>query len=118
MILDLTGLRIEVTDAIKEFVQKKINKLEKFFEDGTICHVTFAAPVKGKQHIDMRIEYKSRTYIAEEETEDLYSAVEELVSKIERQLSKDKSANVDKKRKEGIPSKSEIEDVETILDEE
>ena len=31
MKLDLTGLRIEVTDAYREFTEKKIKKLEKFF---------------------------------------------------------------------------------------
>ena len=41
MKLDLTGLRIEVTDAIREFTERKIKKLDKFFDDATICHVTF-----------------------------------------------------------------------------
>ncbi len=63
MKLDLTGLRIEVTDAIREFVDKKIQKLNKFFDEDTLCHVTYTAPTKGKQHVDMRIEYKSHTYI-------------------------------------------------------
>lgn len=118
MELDITGLRIEVTDAIRDFTQKKIDKLAKFFEPETICHVTFTAPVKGKQHVDMRIEYKSHTFLAEEETEDLYSAIEVLISKIERQLRKDKAANVDKKRKEGVPVENTVDDVESMLDEE
>ena len=36
MKLDLTGLRIEVTDAIIEFVYKKIQKLNKFFDEDTL----------------------------------------------------------------------------------
>ena len=48
MKLDLTGLRIEVTDAIREFTERKIKKLDKFFE------------------------YKSHTYLAREKAEDLY----------------------------------------------
>ena len=91
MQLDLTGLRIEVTDAIREFTLKKIKKLDKFFDDDTICHVTFTDKSKGKQRLDIRIEYKSRTYLAEEETDNLYSGVEQLISKIEGQIRKDKS---------------------------
>ena len=110
MKLDLTGLRIDVTDAIKEFTEKKVEKLNKFFDPETICHVTFTAPTKGKHHVDIRIEYKSRTYLAEDETADLYSAIEELIAKIERQCRKEKDANIGKKRNETI-STTEVEDI-------
>ncbi|MEG2348686.1 MAG: ribosome-associated translation inhibitor RaiA [Clostridia bacterium] len=116
MKLDLTGLRIEVTDAIRDFTEKKVEKLSKFFDEETICHVTFSAPVKAKQNVNIRIEYKSRTYLAETDTEDYYYSIEELVNKIEGQIRKDK-ALIEKKRRETIPEQ-EIEDIEDILDEE
>ena len=114
MKLDLTGLRIEVTDAIRSFTEKKIKKLDKFFGEDTICHVTFTDKYKGKQRVDMRIEYKSRTYLAEENTDDLYSGIDALVEKIEGQLRRDKAAT-EKKRRTGIP---EIEVPQEEQDEE
>ena len=116
MKLYLTGLRIEVTDAFRDFTEKKIQKLSKFFEPNTICHVTFTERSKGKQRIDMRIEYKSRTYLAEENCEDIYYGLEALISKIEGQIRKDKSL-AEKRRKEGIPEDVE-ENIENVLDEE
>ena len=110
MKLDLTGLRIEVTDAIIEFVYKKIQKLNKFFDEDTLCHITYTASTKGKQHVDMRIEYKSHTYIAEDDVDDLYYGVESLISKIERQCRKVKDENIGKKRSETV--EVETEDVE------
>lgn len=112
MKLDLTGLRIEVTDAIRDFVFKKIQKLDKFFDEDTLCHVTYTAPTKGKQHVDMRIEYKSHTYIAEDEVDDLYYGVESLISKIERQCRKVKDDNIGKKRSETINVATDDEEVE------
>ena len=111
MKLDLTGLRIEVTDAFREFTERKVEKLSKFFDPDTICHVTFTDRSKGKQRIDIRIEHKSRTYIAEEDCEDIYYGLEELVSKIEGQIRKDKSI-MKKDRKETIETvdSEEIED--------
>ena len=102
MKLDLTGIHIEVTDAIRDFTEKKIKKLDKFFDENTICHVTFTDKSKGKQRLDIRIEYKSRTYLAESDTDNLYSGIEQLVSKIEGQIRKDK-AMAEKARKETIP---------------
>lgn len=108
MQLDLTGLRIEVTDAYKDFTEKKIKKLEKFFEPDTICHVTFTDKSKGKNHLDIRIEYKSHTYLAEEECDDIYYGLESLISKIEGQIRKEKS-NMKKDRKEVVPVENEEE---------
>ena len=116
MELDLTGLRIEVTDAFREFTERKIEKLSKFFDPGTICHVTFTDRSKGKQHIDIRIEHKSRTYIAEEDCEDIYYGLEEVISKIEGQIRKDKTL-AEKKRRENLPEEK-VEDIENLMDEE
>lgn len=111
MQLDLTGLRIEVTDAYRDFTEKKIKKLEKFFEPDTICHVTFTDKSKGKQHIDIRIEYKSHTYLAEDNCEDIYYGLESLISKIEGQIRKEKT-NMKKERKETIDVVDEEETIE------
>lgn len=109
MQLDLTGLRIEVTDAYRDFTEKKVKKLEKFFEPDTICHVTFSDKSKGKHHIDIRIEYKSHTYLAEDNCEDIYYGLESLISKIEGQIRKDKAiAKKDRKDKVEIEN-DEIE---------
>ncbi len=111
MQLDLTGLRIEVTDAYRDFTEKKIKKLDKFFTEDTICHVTFTDKSKGKNHIDMRIEYKSRTFLAEGDYEDIYYGLEDIISKIEGQIRKEKSLN-EKRRKEAIKTNEELEEVD------
>ncbi len=111
MKLDLTGLRIDVTDGIREFVERKVKKLDKFFDEDTICHVTFTDMVKGKQHVDIRIEYKSRTYLAEEDTNDLYYGIEELISKIEGQIRKDKAMN-EKRRRETVDMPQDMQEEE------
>ncbi len=111
MKLDLTGLRIEVTDAIRDFTEKKIKKLDKFFDDGTICHVTFTDKSKGKQRLDIRIEYKSRTYLAEEQTDNLYSGIEKLIDKIEGQIRRDKSM-AQKSRRDNVAQVEVPEEIE------
>lgn len=117
MKLDITGLHIDVTEAIKEFTEKKVEKLDKFFDDSVICHVTFALK-DGKKNVDIRIQYKSRTYIAEKLTDDVYSAIEEVVDKVEGQIRKNK-AIIDKKRKQGV-SEDELDSLtlDNLKDEE
>lgn len=117
MKLDLTGLHTEVTEAIREFTEKKVEKLSKFFDEVTICHVTFS-PDKEKQHVDIRIEYKSATYLANEDCEDLYYGIERVVEKIESQVRKAKSV-IEKKRREGLPQDGSYElNIDEILNKE
>ena len=77
MKLDLTGRQIEITEGIHEFVERKIKKFDKFFDEDTIAHVTISAK-KEKQNMDIRIEHKSKTYIAEISTEDIYKGMDEI----------------------------------------
>ena len=60
MKLDLNGMGIEVTEGMKEYAEKKVAKLDKFFDKDTIAHVTFSAK-KEKQYVSIRVEAKGKT---------------------------------------------------------
>lgn len=90
MKLDLTGDGVEITPAIREYVEKKIQKLEKFFEEDTIAHVTYSSK-KGVSDLDIRIEEKGVTYMAEEENRDLYAGIDLAIDKILGQIRKQKT---------------------------
>ncbi len=106
----LTGKQIDMTDAIREFVNKKIQKLDKFFEASTIAEVTFSAK-KAKQRVDLMIEYKSKMYIANVDTHDIYGGLEEAIEKIVGQVRKEK-AKLEKSRRENINIVVEEESLE------
>ena len=90
MKLDLTGIGIDVTDGIREYAEKKVKKLDKFFDNDTIVHVTFSAK-KEKQHVDIRIESKGKTFMAEEATHDVYAGIDVLIDKLLGQIRKQKT---------------------------
>jgi len=113
MKLDLTGIKNDITPAIHDFVAKKVKKLDKFFDRDTIVHVTFSAKQE-KQKVDIRIEYKGKTYIAEEDTDDLYTGIEKLIDKLQGQIIKQKT-KVLKKRTERVITDA-IEEFENIED--
>ena len=104
MKLDLTGLHIDITEGIENYTKERIKKLESFFDDDTICHVTFSSN-KGLHHVDVRVEYKGRTYLAVDESHDLYQGIEKTTHKIEGQAMKVKTA-LEKKRRSGIDDKT------------
>lgn len=110
MKLDLTGRQIEITEGIEEAVERKIARLEKFFDEDTIAHVTFSAK-KEKQKVDIRIEYKSKTYMAEVETTDVYRALDDVVEKLIGQIRKEKT-KMEKVRRDGVDKEEVHQEIE------
>jgi len=116
MKLDITGIGIDVTDGIRDYAAKKVAKLEKFFDDSTIAHVTFSAK-KEKQNVDIRIESKGKTYIAEEPTHDVYAGIDLLIDKILGQIRKQKTIKL-KSRTENTVNMGVTEEELGLEDEE
>ena len=88
----IRGDKILVTDAIKEYVIEKTNKLNKYFEKPNEIEATVLIKVKGfNQKIEVTIPTTNFTIRNEEEAEDLYAAIDHVVDKIERQIRKNKT---------------------------
>lgn len=116
MKLDITGIGIDVTDGIREYADKKVKKLDKFFDNSTIVHVTFSAK-KEKQNVDIRIESKGKTYMAEEATHDVYAGIDLLIDKILGQIRKQKTIKLKSRTENTIEMGVTEEDLD-IEDEE
>lgn len=109
MILDITGKSIDVTPAIREFAEKKVEKLNKFFEQDTIVHVTFSAK-KEKQEVDIRVEYKGTTFLAEEDTYDVYAGIDLAIDKLLGQIRKQKTKMLKGRTDENVEEKEDTDE--------
>ena len=79
------------TEAIKNYIQSKLSKLDKYFEDSDEIEATVLTKTKGRdQAIEVTIPTKHFTLRNEESHEDLYAAIDKIVDKLERQIRKNK----------------------------
>ena len=87
------GENLEITQAIREYVESKVSKLEKYFADSLEANVYANAKVykNNKKKIEITVPLKGVTLRAEETNEDLYAAVDLVVDKLERQMRKHKT---------------------------
>ncbi|HBQ63563.1 MAG TPA: ribosome-associated translation inhibitor RaiA [Clostridiales bacterium] len=85
-----SGKNIELTDAIKTQVGRKLGKLEKFFPESTEMHVTVSVE-KNRQIVEVTIPFNSVIIRAEIADTDLYAAIDKSVDVIERQIRKNKT---------------------------
>ena len=92
MKLNIRGDKIVVTEAIKEHITKKISKLDKYLDNADNYTANILIKTKNlNQTIEVTIITKNFTLRAEETTQDLYEAVNLVITKLERQIRKNKT---------------------------
>ncbi len=80
---------MEVTPALKTFAQEKFDKLERHFDKITAINVIFDVE-KLRQIAEATILVNKGELHASSESEDMYTAIDILVDKLDRQLIKHK----------------------------
>ena len=91
MKFNIHGKNIEVTDAIRGYVESKIGRLDKYFKD-TDLEAVVNLRVRGKEQIvEVTIPASKMVLRAEEKHTDLYAAVDLVSDKLERQIRKNKT---------------------------
>ena len=81
---------IELTPAIKDMVEKKISKLDKYFDPNVEAKATLSVQ-KNRQIIEVTIPFNGIILRGEEGTEDLYKSIDLVEEKLERQIRKQKT---------------------------
>ena len=113
--------KMDNTDAIKKYIESKLSKLDKYFENPDQLEATVVTKVNGRnQVIEVTIPTKKFLLRNEEENEDLYAAIDKIVDKLERQIRKNKE-KINKKSEKTIIKdfdydlQDEYEQEETIV---
>src|SRR5699024_7533043 len=101
---NIRGENVEVTGAIKAYIEKKIGKLERYFETTPSSEVNVNLSVYNEeQKIEVTIPMTNLLLRAEEKHTDLYAAIDLVVDKLERQIRKYKTKINRKTRQKGAP---------------
>jgi putative sigma-54 modulation protein len=92
MKFNIRGENIHVTAALREYVEKKVGRLAKYFDtpQPTEVHVTLRV-LRGEGTIEVTIPLSGVIIRAEETHEDMYAAIDLVVEKLERQIRKHKT---------------------------
>ena len=91
MKLNIRGEKVTITQSMKAYLEEKLAKVDKYFENPEEINANILVRIRGlEQIIEVTALTKKFTLRAEESNEDFYSAVDLVVSKLERQIRKNK----------------------------
>ncbi len=89
MKLKITGKELMITEALNDYVEKKLSRIEKYFED-LEADVTLRTE-KNEQIAEMNIYANGESYRAVTEDKDLYASIDKDIDILEGQIKKAKT---------------------------
>lgn len=114
MKISIHGDHVKITEAIKEYVEEKLGKLGKYFDDSMDIDVIVKVRLRGNEDIiEVTVPTKLFTLRAEASHEDLYAAIDLVQKKLETQIKKNKTKIANRYRdKKGFVMIAEAEEVQ------
>ena len=94
MDIKILGKDLTATEAIKEYVEKKLERIQKYFEGEAIKASVTIKGEKNLQVAEMYISVKSYNLKAVTETKDLYASIDKDIDILEGQIRKLKTKNI------------------------
>lgn len=92
MQVSITGHHVEVTEALKSYVDEKISKIKRHFDNVVDVHVILTVE-KLEQKAEAAVQISGAKLYAEDVQEDMYAAIDSMVDKLDRQIVKHKEKN-------------------------
>ncbi|WP_107850943.1 ribosome hibernation promoting factor [Oceanimonas marisflavi] len=89
MQINLTGHHVEITDALRDYVNSKFSRLERHFDHITNAHVILNVE-KMQQIAEAKLHVSGGELFANSQHENMYAAIDSLIDKLDRQIIKHK----------------------------
>lgn len=108
MNIKITGKDLKVTDSIKEYVEKKMERVQKYFEE----ELEVAVTIKTEREIqiaEIRVNTKADTYKAVTEHKDLYASIDKDIDILEGQIRKTKAKKEKQLRQDTIKDMASVD---------
>ncbi len=108
MNITITGRHLEITDAIRDYISAKIEKITKYNKKIDAINIILSVE-KYRHSAEAIVSANGIAFARKEITEDMYSSVDSVFAKIESQFKKNKEKRDSKSRKGAIRLQREIE---------
>lgn len=111
----IIGKNIEVTDSIRDAIQKKLSRMDKYFviNDDVLCRAVVSAYKVGAK-VEITIFTKEMDFRTEVRNNDLYAAVDLAIDKLEDQMRRLKTKMNRNKNEFGLGKTLALENIEAM----
>lgn len=90
MKITMTEKKVKLSNALTDYAEKKIGKLERLFKEDAEASVTFSVE-KNRNKVELTIRSHGTVFRASESTSDMFASIDAAVTTLERQIRKNKT---------------------------
>jgi putative sigma-54 modulation protein len=94
MQVNLTGHHVEITSALKDYLNSKLTRIERHFESVTSINCILTVE-KNRHKAEAKVNVTGGTLFAEDVEDDMYAAIDGMIDKLDRQIVKHKEKLTD-----------------------
>jgi len=121
MEITTTARHFELTPAIREHGEKRLQKLTRYFDRITKTNVVLIRE-KHRQIAEITLHVNGSDLVSREESNDLFLSIDRAVDNLERQIKRHKERLIERKKENGIkhlaPVESSAGEDDAFVDEE
>lgn len=98
MKVHFTGRHVELTEALKQHAQGRLDKLASFLDNIIDVHVIFSVEKQHRHIAEITLKTRSSSLVASAESQDMYSSLNQAVDKLEAQAHKSLDKRSDRRQ--------------------
>ena len=109
-----TGKKVNLSNRVQSYAEKKVGKLERYFKTEPEANLVFSVE-KDRNKVELTIRSGSIVLRVAESTSDLFASIDAAVTSMERQLRKHKSRLEKRLRQDAFERAVPAEEVSTLV---
>lgn len=117
MNITITGKDVKATEAIREYVEKKMERIEKYFDSDIDVSVTIRTE-RAEQIAEMSVKVKQDTYRAVTSHKDMYASIDKDIDILEGQIRKWKTRKDRANKEDSIKVMGESFEEKAVIENE
>ena len=90
MAINVRGKNLDITPALKDYVEKRVKKVTKYFDKTGDISVILRVE-KGRHQVEVTVPVDGILLRGEESTPDMYASIDQVMDKLEKQIEKHKT---------------------------
>lgn len=98
MIVNFTARHTELTEEIKEYCQKRLERMEKILKDVQEINIILSEE-KSRKKVDLQIKRKGEDFVISEETTDIYNSLNQAFDSLEKKIVKERRKLIQRRRR-------------------
>lgn len=99
MQITLSGHHLDITEALRDYVHNKLERIERHFDNANSAHVVLTVE-KQNHKAEATLRVAGNDIFADASEQNMYAAIDALVDKIDRQIKRHKEKLIDRHRGE------------------